>query len=399
MSRTISELRKECESIPFSVTGEESKAELMDLLATHYWMLSGPHSRPMLPQIRPMLGIDSKDLSVNAQLGLWNDNNGWLAEEKLDGFRMLMFIGLEENRLTSRRRSDRTYIYNEKTDNFPHLRDWLFPKREFGSVLDGEGICRNPIIYTGKEVTTSVRQSTMAISNSGPETSIELQRQFGPIEYVVFDILRWRGADIRHWPLRKRYAVLQKFIFPSISGGAPEFHIIHQVSVGKRAYYEEVIESGGEGLMFKRRMAEYINHGEAARSRCMVKHKKHVTIDAFITGFVPGRRGNTGKVGAFVVSAYDEEERLREVGACQPLGEEERLAATDPESGGLRASYYGRCLECRGQEVTKNLRYSFLQQCKYADGSPVWRDDKSQEECYVDLSEMKAILRKAGIPY
>jgi DNA ligase-1 len=34
--------------------------------------------------------------------------------------------------------------------------------------------------------------------------------QAHPVEYVVFDVIRWKGQDVTHWPLLERKALLEK---------------------------------------------------------------------------------------------------------------------------------------------------------------------------------------------
>jgi hypothetical protein len=64
-------------------------------------------------------------------------NDDWVAEPKLDGARMRVFLGVTANTMNTGRRSDVTFAYIERAGNFPHLQGTVLP--EFaGTILDGE---------------------------------------------------------------------------------------------------------------------------------------------------------------------------------------------------------------------------------------------------------------------
>src|ERR1051326_1361044 len=111
---------------------------------------------------------------------------GLVAEEKFDGLRYLLQIrpnGSRINYLTSRRISVVTGKYVEKQDKVPFIRDYKFECRG-ESVLDGEFV---------SEGISSDTQHSMAL---------------GKGEYHCWDILRYRGRDVRSLSLETRREML-----------------------------------------------------------------------------------------------------------------------------------------------------------------------------------------------
>jgi len=198
---------------------------------------------------------------------LW-DNPEWWAEEKIDGSRYLMHIGKEGNRFTSRQKSRKTGLPVEKTENVPHL-----AKMDLGflagTILDGE-MQHNDF------------SKTVSVMGSLPERAIALQEEIGWINYHVFDILEYKGEDVRELPHYARRKLLEEVMLQIRENDFNCFIDTTAIAKeNKREFYENIVQKGGEGVILKNIHGKY-RDGE--RSKDWVKIKRYLTDDVVIIG-------------------------------------------------------------------------------------------------------------------
>src|SRR5437763_6787823 len=108
----------------------------------------------------------------------------WLYEIKLDGYRALVVKKRGQVTLFSRRGN----ALNRRFPTLPNAFDFLSEN----SILDGEIVVLD---NTGKP-------SFSALQNS--------VRRANALFFYAFDLLAYRGKDLRHLPLAKRRALLEK---------------------------------------------------------------------------------------------------------------------------------------------------------------------------------------------
>lgn len=367
--KRLAELRHEASELGI-ITPERplwgvTKDYLMDLLAAHY--RAGASSRAsLLPQLQVMGARKWQEQKPAARQALLDSTDMWIAEEKLDGVRAKLHLGFESNRTDSKHRSDKTYEYVEKTGQLPHL--WRMLHSFTGTVLDGELIMPVERIKDGKTNTDSYLTSTIATVNSSPKRAIELQEKFGYCRYFVFDMLYYRGQDIRQYPYSYRYAelTLLRETLPTSFIKMPTRCCTNFTTFRKR-----LIAGGGEGIMLKHLNGLY----EGGKySKYMLKWKKHKDMDCFITGFVPGENEFSGLVGSLLVSIIHDEKAI-EVGAVQP-GSLDFRRSISLGDGSLRDDMYGKVLEVTYLCKTKNgrLRHAAI-------GEKGFRTDKTCWDC------------------
>ena len=344
-------------------------------------------ARPPLEQIRPMLAEDFRDLPWNERDAIWSSPD-WIAEPKLNGVRLLGFLGVPGNRFTTRVKSKRSGLFQERTDNLPHLRD--LPLGFLAdTVLDGELVLERPKLHTGHALAVGSLACTMAVVNCSPEHAVGLQRSSGAwAAYYVFDLIRDRGHDVGGCPFWERRSRLAHLFREMSARGisAESLKLVPQVSDDKRSFYASILESGGEGVMLKRLSGPYKQSG---RSRDVLKVKKALTVDAFVSGFTEGRNGFSGLVGSLLVSVTDEKGVRHEIAGVpchdplDPPGSnmDFRRRATELIAGkpGLNRLWYGRVVEVEALEWNKNHRLVHARILR-------WRTDKAREECVVDFS-------------
>lgn len=258
---------------------------------------------------------------------LENEDN--IIEEKFDGtrgvchcFSQSTIEGDEEGycRLFSRRISKKTNFYVENSDSVPQIRDLNFPDLD-GTVLDGEMFINGQPF---KEVSSTL--------NCLWDKAVDRQIEKGFISLHVFDIIKYRGIDLRHMKLAKRKEYLRQVIeevnspylefVPFYHCGEfitdylgkkcdtrkmildrvgdlnedqylmeleedketyPELYrcFRNEIPMTPKAYYELIVSTGGEGVIVKSSKGKYYHK----RGREYQKIKKFLTRDVIIMGF------------------------------------------------------------------------------------------------------------------
>lgn len=248
-----------------------------------------------------------------------------IVEEKFDGTRGIFHILEEHNRLFSRRVSEKTGWLSENSDSVPLLRD--MDLSELGlTVLDGE------LFIPGRPF-----KDVSGLLNCKYDKAIARQKELGNVVLHAFDILFFKGQDVRGCPLvkRKTYldtatnyilakypeAPIQKVEWNYCSRGVPlqdlkpyehwALKLMHKNAVypylyaerfkcknagfgtclSARAYYDYVVLTGGEGVMVKDTRGKYYSK----RGREYQKIKAFLTRDVVILGFAEPTKEYTGK--------------------------------------------------------------------------------------------------------
>jgi ATP-dependent DNA ligase len=108
------------------------------------------------------------------------------------------------------------------------------------------------------------------------------------LTYVVFDVLRISGTDVRDLPWVERRRLLEAGVPPGpivgLSSYFPASPRAHQIAV----------ETGFEGSVVKLKTSAYVN----SRSSAWLKIKPQDSCEGLITGFKPGQGAFAGLVGA-----------------------------------------------------------------------------------------------------
>lgn len=307
----------------------------------------------------------------------------WSLEPKLDGARMRLFFGTTSNTMNTGRRSDVTFAYIERADNFPHLRDTTLPSLS-GTILDGELMPPVASLTTVSGVTTKgTLNSAMALLNVNPAASILTQEKYGKAVFMAFDVLAVNGESTTHLPYVERRQMLAKII-EAVSAIEPAF----QMTKTMDATVENVqacLDAGFEGAMLKRKAAKYL---PGKRMADWQKVKRMSTGDFFIIGSVDGKGRNEGKVGSMKVAYYainvgttkNDEQFPNAVYCADVAGIDDafRDELTGPD-GKIKAEWLGKVIEVMGQGRTKNGRLRHPHFVRL-------RPDKLAVDCTADCS-------------
>jgi ATP-dependent DNA ligase len=243
---------------------------------------------PESMQIPPMLycGKPTKTMIQQAF-----NSGDWIGQEKKDG----ALYCLEKTDsgyvyLFSRTKSRKTGELVEKSENFPHIKEWArfcLPK---GTILVGE-------IYVPGGHSNTVTK----LSGCLPEKAY--QRQFnkkdsnylGPVKYYVFDIIRFEGEDLQNKPTIDR---LEKYLFSEKLEWSFNNSYIERAETFYNNFEEhlqKIFKEGGEGIVFKKKDCPY-RAGKRSTSSQMFKWKQHLdSIDLICIDLEPPTKEYTGK--------------------------------------------------------------------------------------------------------
>ena len=354
----------------------EHRTDIMDAL------------RAKIGTFDPDLQIDpakAKDLKNSIKWGKPNDYSGisqyltdeWVLEPKLDGARMRIFLGTTANTMNTGRRSDVTFAYIERADNFPHFRDTVVPAFA-GTVLDGELMPPVSSLTTVSGVTTKgTLNSAMALLNVNAAASIATQEKYGKAIFMAFDILAFQGESVTHLPLSERRKMLEQIV-----GAMADFEPAFQIAAQMPATVENIdlcLAEGFEGAMLKRKAGAYL---PGKRMADWQKVKRMSTGDFYIIGSVDGKGRNEGKVGSMQVAWYNPDLPDGEVDVyCADVAGIDaafRDEITGPD-GKIAPEWLGKVIEVMAQGVTKNGRLRHPHFVRL-------RPDKAPEDCTADCS-------------
>jgi ATP-dependent DNA ligase len=311
---------------------------------------------PLVPPIKPQLALTRKELPVGEE---------WAYEQKLDGFRAIVFVDGSDVYIQSRGAKELNRYFPELT----------FPLGRY--VLDGELVIRD----AGGNVEFDALQSRIHPAAS----RIELLAKEIPACFVAFDLLAEGDEALLATPFGQRRERLERLI------GETSAEVSELSRDPERA--EEWLRRT-EGTMAKQLDAPYV----PGKRKGMVKVKRERTIECVVMGWRPGKE--EGTVGSLILGLYDGGE-LRSVGHISGFSAETKRslrALLEPletgESGSAEPSRWtgGRDLEwvALRPELVIEVGYDHAAAGRIRHGARFhrFRDDKAPEECrFSDLDE------------
>jgi ATP-dependent DNA ligase len=308
---------------------------------------------PLSPPIEPQLALTRKELPFGEE---------WAYEQKLDGFRAIVFVDGDDAYIQSRGGKDLTRY-------FPELS--FAPGRY---VLDGELVIRDA---EGNLEFDALQQRIHPA-----ESRIALLSKEIPAGFVAFDLLAEDDEALLETPFGERRARLDA--------------LAEQIGVelSKLSPDPEQAEQWlrhTEGAMAKQLDAPYL----PGKRKGMAKIKREREIDCVVMGWRPGKE--EGTVGSLILGLYDGSE-LRSVGHISGFSMETKrsmrklLAPLETgKSGTAEPSRWtgGRDLEwvALRPELVIEVGYDHAATGRIRHGARFrrFRDDKDPKECTFDL--------------
>jgi bifunctional non-homologous end joining protein LigD len=233
-----------------------------------------PGREPPPEDLRPML--------ARAAASVPEDERGWAYEIKWDGIRALVFVEGGRARIVTRNGHEVTQAYPEVARI----------GRELGArtaVLDGEIVA----LENGRASFERL-QGRMNLLNS---RAVRARAKTTPVHYMIFDVLYFDGHSVLARPYSERRKLLESL---GLDGAAWQTPASHRGD--GRALLEAAREKGLEGLVAKRLDAPY---EPGKRSGTWLKIRAILGQELVIGGYVPGKGGREGRVGALLVGYYD----------------------------------------------------------------------------------------------
>jgi bifunctional non-homologous end joining protein LigD len=239
-----------------------------------------PEREPMPERVQPMLartGTLPRETDPT--------HPDWAYEIKWDGVRAIGYVDGGRLRLESRNG-------NDITPRYPELRG-LGP--ELGSrdaILDGEVVA-----FDNGRPSFQKLQGRMHLTS---EHAVRRLSQSDPVVYMIFDLLWLEGRSLMDLTYEERRAQLAELGLSGPTWQTPANH------VGNGAGLLEASRAQGlEGIIAKRLDCPYV---PGRRSQGWVKVKNVRTADAVVGGWLPGKEGRSGRLGALVVGFYEDGE-------------------------------------------------------------------------------------------
>lgn len=254
------------------------------------------------PNISPMLCAEG---DVDAL-----ENPNFLAQEKFDGHRAIMYVDQQGSVHFYSRRTSK--VTGEKEDNTDRLKKMCaFPFSDFkDSIFDGE------LVMQGGNTNSSKVQQLLG---STPERAEELWEQGIRLQYKIFDVIKFQGLDLEKEPLLTRISFLMLLEDYLTKMGDCVLSNCYEVTrfyfkkdlynlldnrlatkIGKslilvdsfKDCFDSIRRCGGEGLILKSPTSIY---KQDKRSKEWLKFKAKKTADLVVMGFEPPIKKYTGK--------------------------------------------------------------------------------------------------------
>lgn len=215
----------------------------------------------------------------------------YLYEPKWDGFRAIVFVGLDEVYIQSRdlRPLDRY---------FPELHDALGVALPAGVVVDGEIVIATPRGLDFDALQMRLHPAASRVATLAART---------PSSFVAFDLLAVGGRDVRSSPQAERRAMLETLL----ADVRPPIHltpVTHDAAVATE-WLARFEGAGLDGVVAKRADGVY-----EPGKRAMTKIKHVRTADCVVAGFRWLAKGRNELVGSLLLGLYDAAGVLHHVG-------------------------------------------------------------------------------------
>lgn len=341
-------------------------------------------------------------LKESDQQKVW-ESDDWIAEEKVDGNRMVLLWDADEKQFHffSRNNSMVDYLPQDYKDTIYITSNNFDYDKNF--VLDTEVISTSPNIETNDTQCLTQLQSTSALLALNPDDSIAIQRN-DPLKFIVFDCLYHDESYMdKPWVERHKQTELLCNKLKEYNFNCELNPVIENTEYNKnkkREFFDELIDNQKEGIVLKNKYAKY--HATSSRTIDCVKVKRSTSdsltndIDAFITDYVVGNDDtrNENMVVGFIFSVRLEKEDgtivNHNIAVCSNISDYIKEDATVIDDNGnvsLNNDYYFRVATLKGQNISaRNMRLTHAV-------IDTWRLDKSADGCEVlKESELKKLI-------
>ena len=317
--------------------------------------------------------------ALDASVEELGDPSEWLAERKWDGIRGQVIV-----------RKGQLFVWSRGeelvTDKYPEYQVILNLLGD-GTVLDGE---------------------ILPFSKNQPMTFNYLQTRIGrkilsqkllndvPVAFVAYDVLEYRGEDIRQWPMSERRKKLEELCAhdSKVLRLSPEVHFTTWDELAKERSRSREFRS--EGIMLKRRSSIYRN---GRRRGDWWKWKiDPFTIDAVMIYAMRGHGRRANLYTDYTFAVWDGEELVPFTKAYSGLTDEEIREVdrwvklnTVERFGPVRSVKPQLVFEIHFEGIQRSTRHKSGIALRFPRMSR-WRKDKTAAEANT-ISDLNALLK------
>lgn len=317
------------------------------------------------------------------------DSGEWIGQEKKDG----ALYCLEKTNsgyvyLFSRTKSRKTGELVEKSENFPHIKEWAEMFVPNGTIFIGE------IYIPGGHSNTVTKLSGCLPAKAYKRQFDRIDPEYlGPAHFYIFDIIRYRGENIQEKGTLDR---IENYLYNE----SLEYIFADQKYIERaetfydnfEKHLQRIFNEGGEGIVFKNKSCPY-RAGKRSTSSQMFKWKRELdTIDVVCIGFekpnyyYEGKEPETWKYkdsdgklitrfayynypAAIKIGLYKNGKVISVGTVSSGLNDEERADIRDNPS-----EWLNQVIECKAMSISGDNAFRhcvFIQK----------RNDKNPEEC------------------
>jgi ATP-dependent DNA ligase len=365
MIRKLAELQSLCKELGLEVRigPRKAKADYLLALREHYLRKDYLESPPFA-ELTPMLSFPYWNLKAPERERIWGDHNDWIVQEKFNGCRVIVHFVKGIGTFAHSRNIDTTKY--RRTDLTYHL---LFADLipAFSATVDCEAVIESnidtsPFTPKGSKIQPSL-QAVSAVLALRPESARRLQtEQNAPLRFKAFDLPSWDGQDFRKKKLCERLPYLGDFLAAIKSTpAAPYFEVPPTQLYAKKLFFDRVLAKGGEGCMFKNLNSPYVDSSKRSR-KGWIKVKRSVELDAFVSGFEPGKpNGRWRNRVATLLFSVDTEDGPHLIAKVSSISKRSRSMITVKDKNtkeiSLHPDMIGKTARLVGMEITpKSLR-------------------------------------------
>ena len=306
---------------------------------------------------------------------------GWRYEPKWDGFRAVAWSDEPASeprvRLDSRNQKPLLRYFPELVSALEQL--------PTGTVVDGEVV----VVLDDR---TSFDSLQLRIHPA--ESRITLLSGEIPASLVAFDLLAYRGTDVRAEPFSRRREFLEE-----LAGSLTDpWHLTPSTDDLEVAsgWFSEFEAAGCDGIVCKREDAPYVEG-----KREMIKWKHRRSVDCVVGGYREHKDG--GKIGSLLLGLYNDDGDLHFIGHCSGFSDHDRVELLEQfeklrseESFGFEARMPGgQSRWSAGKDlswtpvkpgVVVQVSYDQLTEGRFRHATRLerWRPDKDAADCTME---------------
>lgn len=212
----------------------------------------------------------------------------WVMQEKLDGALYMVEKTIDENvYMFSRTVSKKTGELAEKSNNFPHVKEWAKKYLPNDTVVIGE-------LYMVGGHSNDVTKLSGCLPARAVARQFDTDEFGGPLHYYVFDIIYYDGKDIQENTTVERLSYLYNNLSEAFKD-QPYIEVAQTYYDDFEERLKEIFARGGEGAVFKKKNCPY-RAGKRTTTNQMFKWKEHLdSVDLVCIGLEDPVRQYTGK--------------------------------------------------------------------------------------------------------